>query len=386
MRTGLTPEYLARKDTELANILNSLFDGVYISDCRRRILFWSKGAEEITGYTAEEAEGHWCGEELLNHVDGNGNLLCKQGCPLSTALATGIPVSAKMYPLHKSGRRIPIETHVAPIRDEHGEVIGAIEIFRDISQEEDLRVLHETCHQRLAKYVSSATVDEIMADLYGACSRTSSGADLTVLYLDVVGFTAYSESHPTDDTVAMLNEIFGMCEVITTDFNGDIEKFIGDCIMAVFIDANDAFAAARKILHDLDLLNHERQAHGKEQVAVRIGINSGQVIRGSVGTRDRKDWTIIGDVVNSAARIQELAQPNAICLSEATFARLNEPKGLRFVREVTLRGRSKPTSIYGYTPAEALTPFPRTSVRKRLPSNNVVSPPAPYPSASVGIA
>ncbi|MBW2566512.1 MAG: PAS domain-containing protein, partial [Deltaproteobacteria bacterium] len=132
-----------RGDSVLTTVLNSPFDGIYVVDSERRIVFWNRGAEEITGYRSEEVMGHRCSEDILNHIDENGILLCRSSCPLVETLDTGKEVSAKVYSLHKDGQRFPVETHVTPIRNDRGDIVAAIEVFRDISQEEEFRILQE---------------------------------------------------------------------------------------------------------------------------------------------------------------------------------------------------------------------------------------------------
>jgi two-component system sensor histidine kinase ChiS len=157
--------------------------------------------------------------------------------------------------------------------------------------------------------LSTATMDEVQDQLQGTTEAKARVRELTVLYLDVVGFTSFSERNPAEAVATMLNELFGVCEVITRECHGDIDKFIGDAIMAVFIDANDAVAAGRKVLSAVLRLNETRQARGLEGIRIRIGINSGSVIQGEIGTSSRKDVTVIGDVVNTAARIESATEP-----------------------------------------------------------------------------
>lgn len=125
------------------DILNSLPDGAYITDCERRITFWSAAAERITGWTAAEVVGHSCADNLLVHIDKDGNSLCgKDNCPLHRAIVTGETSGEPLlvYAQHKQGRRIPVEVSVAPLRDSAGNAVGGIEVFRDwTSVLDDLR-------------------------------------------------------------------------------------------------------------------------------------------------------------------------------------------------------------------------------------------------------
>jgi PAS domain S-box-containing protein len=350
----LSIEYLQRRDTVLAVLLDTIFDGVYIVDTTRTIIFWNRGAEEITGFSADEVAGRRCADNILNHIDPDGTLLCSASCPLAKTLETGAPLRVKVYTRHKSGRRLPVMTHIAPIRNKEGNIIAAIEVFRDISKEEEFRLLQEKFSAVISKYVSSTTFDEVMSQVRSGVERVPQVRDLTVLFLDVVGFTSFTERHCPEEAVNMLNDLFGICEVITRECHGDIDKFIGDSVMAVFVDANDAVSAAEKILYSaLPKMNAMRTIEDKEAISVRIGINSGNLIQGDIGTIERKDLTVIGDVVNTASRIERESDPNTMFISEATFSRLKNPEKFIFDKKVQVKGKRQPVPIFRYAaPAE----------------------------------
>lgn len=285
----------------------------------------------------------------MNHIDENGRLLCRGACPVARALATGETIRAKVYPLHKAGHRFPVMTHIAPLRDAEGHIIAAIEVFRDISQVEGFRILQEKFSKVVQKYVSHKTFEEMMAQARSGAEGSAESLDLTIFYLDVVGFTPLSEKYPPQDVVRILNDLFGICEVITTERHGDIDKFIGDAVLAVFIDANDAVAAAHHILVDsLPHFNQIRAEAGQEPIRVRIGINSGIVLQGDIGSPERKGLTVIGDVVNTAQRIQTACEPNMLLFSEGTHARLSPETAQQFISqgEVHVRGKEIPVRVF----------------------------------------
>jgi PAS domain S-box-containing protein len=117
-------------------VLDSLNDGVYVCDRDRRIVYWSKTAERITGWQSEDVLGRLCLEDVLSHVDKDGNRLCgEEHCPLHRAMVTGVTTRVPMivFALGKDGSRVPMHVITAPIRNAAGEVIGAVETFRDVS-------------------------------------------------------------------------------------------------------------------------------------------------------------------------------------------------------------------------------------------------------------
>jgi PAS domain S-box-containing protein len=118
-------------------ILDSLNDGVYVCDRERRIVFWSRGAERITGWRSEDVVGRRCLDNVLCHIDKDGHRLCgEEFCPLHRSMVTGTAstVGLLVYGQVKTGHRIPMQVSVSPIRDDSGRVIGGVETFRDMSQ------------------------------------------------------------------------------------------------------------------------------------------------------------------------------------------------------------------------------------------------------------
>jgi diguanylate cyclase (GGDEF)-like protein/PAS domain S-box-containing protein len=119
------------KDDFYQSLLDNLYDGVYFVDQKRRISYWNRGAERITGYAAADVLGKGCADNLLMHIDQEGRNLCDGCCPLSESLSDGQQSSKEIYLLHKDGHRVPISVRVSPIRDEQGAIIGAVEVFTD---------------------------------------------------------------------------------------------------------------------------------------------------------------------------------------------------------------------------------------------------------------
>ena len=129
------------KEPEFKEILDNISDGVYFVDRERRITYWNKGAEQITGYSAGQVIGLRCMDNLLNHVTENGVQLCLNGCPLHATIADGRKRQAEVYLHHADGERIPVMVRTSPIRDKNNEIIGAVETFSDNS------LLHSIRHQ-----------------------------------------------------------------------------------------------------------------------------------------------------------------------------------------------------------------------------------------------
>lgn len=115
--------------------LDDLFDAVYVVDKDRRIVYWNKAAEEITGYSESEVVGTMCSDNILCHVDLAGIELCRTGCPLHETICDGRKREAVVFLHHKEGHRVPVHIRISPIRNETNEIIGAVEMFSDCSKE-----------------------------------------------------------------------------------------------------------------------------------------------------------------------------------------------------------------------------------------------------------
>jgi len=116
------------------SLLDNLYDGVYFLDSERRITYWNKGAERLTGYQASEVVDCYCRNNILMHVDEEGTLLCGENlCPAVKTLQDGQPHEDEVYLHHKQGHRVPVSIRVSPILSPGGRVIGAVEIFSDNS-------------------------------------------------------------------------------------------------------------------------------------------------------------------------------------------------------------------------------------------------------------
>jgi diguanylate cyclase (GGDEF)-like protein/PAS domain S-box-containing protein len=129
-------------DDSYARIIETLHDGLYCVDRNRKIVFWNRAAERISGFSAEEVIGSSCADNILTHVDGAGTSLCQGSCPLSATMADRQARDAEVYLHHKAGHRVPVLVRVTPLIDSAGNVIGGIELFTDLSNREthELRV------------------------------------------------------------------------------------------------------------------------------------------------------------------------------------------------------------------------------------------------------
>jgi class 3 adenylate cyclase len=161
------------------------------------------------------------------------------------------------------------------------------------------------------------------------------------LFMDVKGFTSFSETHRPPEVVAALNDLFGPATEAIEACGGDVDKFIGDCIFAAFRRREGALRAVKRLL----ALVGRRRAAGRP-FEVRIGVNAGRAVRANVGSRDRREYTYIGDAVNLAQRLESNCAPGRALISAAAYrgARVRFPAAVR--RSLSVKGRVRPVTAY----------------------------------------
>lgn len=118
-------------DAFYKSLLDNLYDGIYFVDRQRKITYWNKGAERISGFCAEEVQENYCWNNILRHINDQGVALCYGICPLAATILDGQAREASVYLHHKEGHRVPVLVRTAPLYDAHRHIIGAIEIFSD---------------------------------------------------------------------------------------------------------------------------------------------------------------------------------------------------------------------------------------------------------------
>ena len=208
--------------------------------------------------------------------------------------------------------------------------------------------------QLFGRYVSPAVIEQLMTN--PALARLGGERrEMTVLFSDIRGFTTASERGTPEAIVAQLNEYFGAMVDVLFRHQGTLDKFVGDMVMGLFgaplpdaQHADHAVAAALEMSVELDRLNAAWQAQGRPVLDIGIGINSGEMIAGNIGSSAIMSYTVIGDAVNLGSRLESLNKDygTRILISQATKDRLTLPVTTRLVGEVTVKGRKQPVVVH----------------------------------------
>ena len=177
--------------------------------------------------------------------------------------------------------------------------------------------------------------------------------ETTMLFADIRGFTAMSEEYSPHDVVDMLNEYFELMVEIVFRHEGTLDKLVGDEIMALFgspvAHADDPVRAVRAALEmqsALKKFNLVRKPRGWPPVHIGIGINTGDVVAGYLGSSRALAYTVIGDPVNSCSRLCEQAREGQILVSEFTAAKLNDRFVLQELPSVAVKGKALPLTVF----------------------------------------
>lgn len=240
-----------------------------------------------------------------------------------------------------------------PRSDEIGELDrGIVKMAHDLrAQEETIRV--EIARRAdLSRFMDSELVNRIIR---GEQSLELGGKRMmvTVLFADVVAFTPFAESRPAEQVVGLLNELFTILSEVVFRHHGLVDKFIGDCIMAVFgapvpqeDHAERALLAAEDMMRFLETVSDTWREKYDVEVRLGIGIHSGEAIVGNVGSEKRMEYTVVGDVANVASRLETIARPNQILLSEETKKMTERRFPFKILGPQKLTGRKSAVTVY----------------------------------------
>ena len=255
-------------------LLEQLHDGVYFTDTERRITYWNRSAEEITGYRAADVIGSRCSDNILVHVDLEGHSLCLTCCPLAAVMADGQPRAAEVYLHHAAGHRVPVAVRVTPLRDAQGVVIGGAEFFTDISSQHALR-------QRMAELETLAMVDNLTgisnrcyleAELAARIEETHRyGIPFGVLFLDVDHFKNFNDRYGHDIGDRALQVVAATLKACARPFDlfgrWGGEEFVG---LIRHVDADSLCAIAERVRR-LVASSTVFVPDGREQLTISIG-------------------------------------------------------------------------------------------------------------------
>lgn len=255
-------------------LVDQLFEGVYYVDKERLITGWNQGAQDISGFKAEEVVHRHCFENILNHVDQNGVALCFNGCPLHATIADGITRKADVYLQHKDGHRVPVTVKAIPLLNQKGEIDGAIEIFTEINND----IAFKSNLERLQKEVTEDGLTKIPNRKYLWAMIESKlreykavGVRFGINFIDIDNFKHVNDTygHPIGDEVLKLLVKTVVANLRKHDVIGRLggEEFV---IVYSDLDAEGLVVASEKIRKIIEA-SHLRMKSGDQSITVSVG-------------------------------------------------------------------------------------------------------------------
>jgi adenylate cyclase len=245
-----------------------------------------------------------------------------------------------------TNRLVSVNLSVETLHSKENEDLGCILIFEDITVNKRLR-------STMARFLTKELTDRLLEG--GELSLGGTLQKATILFSDIRGFTNFAERNGPQETVSMLNQYFTVMYEQIVNNSGMLDKYIGDAMMSVFgvpfstnRDADNAVQTAIDMIKELDIFNKKRVESGDEPIRIGIGINTGEVVSGNIGSDKRMDYTVIGDGVNLAARLEGSTKlyKVSILISESTKDSLHDRYLLRELDWIRVKGKDEPIAIF----------------------------------------
>jgi len=322
------------------NVLRSLTNGVLTFDTRGNIVKINDAAatilkrdpQWILGTNAADifhGKNHWV-LELLEKVASTKTA--------DTALDSEIITAAD--------ETLSVNINLSPLLNSVGDLLGSTMVIEDITSEKRVR-------STMARYMTREIADRVLE--HGAAALGGQSQLATIVFSDIKDFTTLSEQIGPQETVSLLNEYFTEMVEVVFSHHGILDKYIGDAIMAVFgapfpspADADNALRMAIEMQRVLEQFNRRRSAAKRPIIEIRIGISSDQIVAGNIGSNRRMDYTVIGDGVNLAARLESANKQlgTELLISGMTADLLHDSYHMRELDFLRVKGKQNPVPIY----------------------------------------
>lgn len=321
------------------SMLESMSNGVLTIDIKGKVVTCNAAGLRIMRAQSADIVGRAAGEFFT----GQNTWLIDRIVRVLETQTTDISMDAEMV---FGDAKVSVNVSIVPLLSGKGEKIGSMILMEDISSEKRVKAT-------MSRYMDPSLADRILAageDILGGQSSVA-----TVLFADIRSFTTIAEDLGAQGTVALLNEYFTVMVDCIQHEGGMLDKFIGDAIMAIFgtplpheDDEDRGVRAAMSMMRSLAAFNADRVKHGKRTIDIGIGVNSDVIVSGNIGSPKRMDYTVIGDGVNLAARLEGATKQYGahILISEKTHKNLRGTYRMREVDWVIVQGKTKPVAIY----------------------------------------
>ncbi len=321
------------------SILESLSNGVVTLDAAERVVKCNSAAQRILGIDTRLDD---C--EIENYLKHENAWMMEsiRTVHQSGIAAVHMDVSLKLI----NAQTASVNSTIVPLLSTQRTPMGTMVVLEDITREKRLK-------STMARYMSPELAERLLQE--GEAVLGGQLQEVSVLFSDIRAFTTLSEQWGPKETVSMLNDYFSVMADIILKNQGIVDKYIGDAIMAVFgtpfatgRDADNALQTAVDMLRALREFNAMRVTLGKAPVEIGLGINTGEVVAGNIGSLKRMDYTVIGDGVNTASRLEGVTKyyGTRLLISEFTKAQLQHRYHTRLIDSLRVKGKHLPVAVY----------------------------------------
>ena len=334
---------------EMKNLMDDIFSsvaaGIITTDLKRQITLFNRAAENILGVPMQNAVGR----QLTNALPGFGddlakvaeNTLTRGESTLSAELSNNVPARGDLI----------LRLSVSPLRDAYLDTKGATFVFEDLTEQRKVEVERELIRQTFGRVVAPRVRDRLLAN---PANLQLDGAQqwVTILFADLSGFTAFSEKHAPEQVFRILNQYLSLAAQAILEQEGTLDKFMGDALMALWNSPDpQPDHALRAVRAAHRIIERTAAIHGvlndpAHHLFFRIGITTGSVMVGNVGTHDLFNYTAIGDTVNLAFRLQSSAMSGQVLLEKSTYDIVADHVDAIPLDPITVKGRLQATEIY----------------------------------------
>jgi len=335
------------------NVFNSMTNIVITTDAAGYIYYFNEPAIQAMGLSKDDL-----GRSLENTF--RKSLSSKTLKTILKCLEEGNEILGLEGIYRTKEKEMDYSLNISPLKTPRGKKEGLTLLFTNQTREKELKQTVQAVSEdrRIIKDMFTRYISqEVMENLMETPDSIKLGGDkriATVFFADIRGYSSFSENRDPEEIVEILNDYFSEAIKDIMEFRGYIDKFIGDCIMAVWgvpmlPDKSDAFNAVSCALSLQEMVRSAKRKFFRKSASrlrIGIGINTGPLVAGNLGSMQRMNYSVIGDTVNLAARLEGIAGPDEVIVSNTTR---NQIKDMFLFEErpaVRVKGKEKPVKIY----------------------------------------
>ncbi len=325
------------------NVFASITSGVITTDEDDHITLFNRAAETILNMQAELCVDVPYTQVLPTLGDALSDLV-------ENVKKTEEPVVAFELEPQLSGRgQVSLSMNLAPLKDANDETLGVAIVMDDLTEKRRF----ERERAMVKRYLPSELVDSLasLKELHLGGARE----EVSIFFADIRGFTTYSEQHDPEQVVEALNTYFSLAHQAIRSNDGIVDKYMGDAVMAhyntpLLSQPDHAWLAVKTAWETKKIIEeYHRTVKAGARLEFGIGVNTGEAVAGNVGAQDQMEYTLIGDAVNVAKRLQESAKPSQILLGQRTYELVKDRVVVKELPPVQVKGRTAFEQVYELT-------------------------------------